>query len=514
METWVFPIIISLCVAALLKSLYDFVFPKLNLPPGPTTVPFVGNLLWLLKSFSELEPILRNLHTKYGPIVTLQIGSRPAIFVSANSLAHQALVQNGAVFANRPRALPTNKILSSNQHNISSAVYGPTWRLLRRNLTSEILHPSRVRSYSQARRWVLEILISRLQARSESGEAVQAVDHFQYNMFCLLVHMCFGDKLEEKQIQEIETIQRILLLGFSPFNILNFWPRVGNVLFRHRWDELFQLRKKQEDILLPYIRARQQLKQEIQSKQHHDGQESDSSSSSKNYVLSYVDTLLDLQLPEESRKLNDGEMVSLCSEFLNGGTDTTSTALQWIMANLVKHPHIQAKLLEEIRGVMGEGKEEIEEEDLQKMPYLKAVILEGHFVLPHSVTQDITFEGYVIPKNASLNFMVSEMNWNPKIWEDPMEFKPERFLNSKGNVDEVFDITGSREIKMMSFGAGRRKCPGHGLAMLNLEYFVANLVRSFEWKAMEGDEVDLSKKQEFTVVMKNPLQVHLSPRWK
>ncbi|RVW21593.1 Cytochrome P450 89A2 [Vitis vinifera] len=235
-------------------------------------------------------------------------------------------------------------------------------------------------------------------------------------------------------------------------------------------------------------------------KQQQDGLESDSSPSSKNYVLSYVDTLLDLQLPEENRKLNDGEMVSLCSEFLNGGTDTTSTALQWIMANLVKHPHIQAKLLEEISGVMGEGKK-------RRHP-------PGHFVLPHSVTQDTTFEGYDIPKNASLNFMVSEMNWNPKIWEDPMEFKPERFLNSKGNGDEVFDITGSREIKMMPFGAGRRICPGHGLAMLHLEYFVANLVWSFEWKAVEGDEVDLSEKQEFTVVMKNPLQVHLSPRWK
>ena len=346
------------------------------------------------------------------------------------------------------------------------------------------------------------------------------MDHFRYAMFCLLVLMCFGDKLEEKQIQEIETIQRRLLLGFPRFNILNFWPRVGKVLFRSRWEELFQLRKNQEDTLLPYIRARQRLKQEIQSKQNQDSQES-GSSSSKNYVLSYVDTLLDLQLPEEKRKLNEGEMISLCSEFLDGGTDTTSTALQWIMANIVKYPHIQRKLFEEINGVVGEGKEKVEEEDLQKMPYLKAVVLEGlrrhppgHFVLPHSVTQDITFEGYVIPKYASLNFTVSEMNWNPKIWEDPMKFKPERFLNSKGNGDEVFDITGSREIKMMPFGAGRRICPGYGLAMLHLEYFLANLVWSFEWKAMDGDEVDLSEKEEFTVVMKNPLQIHLCPRWK
>lgn len=517
-----FTIIVSLCVAAILKSLYGFIFQNGNhlLPPGPRTVPVVGNLLWLLKSFSELEPILRNLHARYGPIVSLQIGSRLAIFVSSNSLTHHALIQNGAIFADRPKAPPASRILSSNHHNISSAFYGPNWRLLRRNLTAEILHPSRVKGYSQARSWVLDILISRLQACSESGEPVPVLDHFQYAMFCLLVLMCFGDKLEEKQIQEILTTQRRLLLGFPRFNILNFWPTVGKVLFRRRWEELLKLRKHQEDTLLPYIRARQQPRQEIQSKQQRDCHESRSPSSSKNFVLSYVDTLLDLQLPEETRKLNEAEMVSLCSEFLNGGTDTTSTALQWIMANLVKHPHIQTRLLDEISEVMGEEKGEVKEYDLQKMKYLKAVILEGlrrhppgHFVLPHSVTQETNLEGYVIPKNASINFMVSEMNWNPNIWESPMEFKPERFLNSI-HGDEAFDITGSREIKMMPFGAGRRICPGHGLAMLHLEYFVANLVWRFEWKAVDGDAIDLSEKQEFTIVMKNPLQVRLSPRLK
>ena len=98
-----------------------------------------------------------------------------------------------------------------------------------------------------------------------------------------------------------------------------------------------------------------------------------------------------------------------------------------------------------------------------------------------------------------------------------MEFKSERFLNRNGNGGQEvidIDIMGSKEIKMLTFGAGRRICLGYGLALLHLEYFVSNLVWSFEWKAMEGDEVDLSEKQEFTVVMKNPLQVQLSPRRK
>ncbi|XWS42828.1 hypothetical protein CRYUN_Cryun16bG0047900 [Craigia yunnanensis] len=106
-----------------------------TLPPGPSTFLIIGNILWLCKSFLQIELILRNLHLKLGPMVTLHIGPRPSIFVFDCSLTHQALVQYDSLFSNRPKALPTRKIMNRNQHNISSACYGPTWRLLRRNLT-------------------------------------------------------------------------------------------------------------------------------------------------------------------------------------------------------------------------------------------------------------------------------------------------------------------------------------------------------------------------------------------
>ncbi|KAF3663818.1 hypothetical protein FXO38_10423 [Capsicum annuum] len=109
------------------------------------------------------------------------------------------------------------------------------------------------------------------------------------------------------------------------------------------------------------------------------------------FVASYVDTLLNLALPEENRNLNHGENVSLCSEFLSVRTDTMSTFLEWVMANLVKKPSIQEKLYQEIASVVGDNQfteEVVKEEDLQKMPNLKAVVLEGprrhppsHFVL-------------------------------------------------------------------------------------------------------------------------------------
>ncbi|CAH9121317.1 unnamed protein product [Cuscuta epithymum] len=514
MELW-FTIVASLCIAFFLKSLHNLIFPSpsnrkiKNLPPGPTSFPILGRLQWLRRSFSEIEPILRRLRSDYGPLITLRIGPNPSIFVSSHDLAHQALVQNGAVFSDRPKALPTTRIVTSNQCNISSSPYGPTWRLLRRNLTSEILHPSRVKAYTGARNWVLGILMERLRNECESGSGVKLIDHFQYAMFCLLVLMCFGDKLEESKIKDIERVQRKLLLGFRRFNILNFFPRIGRIIFPDRWRELIETRQEQERIFVPLIHARAQSK-----------------SREKEEVVAYVDTLLNLELPEEKRNLNDGEIVSLVSEFLSAGTDTTSTALQWIMANLVKNPSIQENLYREISSVMGPppgkvaaGESVVGEEDLTGMQYLKAVVLEGlrrhppgHFVLPHAVSVEAELGGYTIPKNATINFLVGEMGLDPNVWDDPMEFKPERFLKMAGNKDEMFDLTGSREIKMMPFGSGRRMCPGWGLAILHLEYFVANLVWHFEWKEDEAEKVNFEEKQEFTVVMKYPLRALLRPR--
>ncbi|KAK5787092.1 cytochrome P450 89A2-like [Gossypium arboreum] len=506
MEIW-FLILLLLSGSLLFKAFFNFFSSsktvRHTLPPSPSSFPIISNLLWVRKSLLQNEQSLRHLSRALGPMVTLHVGPFPSIFVFDRSLAHQALIQNGSLFSDRPKSLPANMIMDSNQHNISTASYGPTWRLFRRNLTSEILHPSRIKSYSHARKWVLGILFGVLQQKAKSGESVEVLVHFQYAMSCLLVLMCFGDKLSQQQIEEIGAVHRRVLNGFARFNVLNFWPRVTKILLRKRWEQLFQLRKELDDALIPLIRERKKAKDERLSNKGSD-----------DYELAYVDTLLDLELPEEKRKLDEAEMVTLASEFINAGTDTTSTALQWIMANLVKYPYIQDRLFLEIKGVVGDYVEEIEEEDLQKMPYLKAVILEGlrrhppaHFVVPHCVTEDTVLGGYLIPKNGMINFMVADIGWDPKVWEDPMAFKPERFIG-----EEVFDITGSREIKMMPFGVGRRICPGLGLALLHLEYFVANLIWKFEWKAMDGYEISLEEKHEFTIVMKTPLMAHISPR--
>ncbi|XXG43469.1 hypothetical protein AAC387_Pa01g3501 [Persea americana] len=503
MEMWfLIYISLSLCTAVALKLLFTTAIKSRKLPPGPPALPILGNPLWLTKSLLDLEPLLRQLRAGYGPILTLRIGPRTLIFISDRSLAHKALIQKGSVFSDRPPATIAGRILTSNQHNINSAGYGPLWRLLRRNLMSEILHPTRIKIYSQARKWVFQNLTTELVGQADSGDPVLVMQCFQHAMFCLLLFMCFGQRLDERVVKEIQNIHRRLIRSFAGLNVFSFLPRIGRIIFRKRWNGVLQMRRELEDVLTPLIRARRDQNQ--------------SSNDEDSFLFSYVDSLLALELQEEGgRKLTEGEMITLCSEFLHAGTDTTSTSLQWIMANLVKHQDVQQKLVEEMERVMEKEAEEVREEDLNGMLYLKAVIMEGlrrhppgHFVLPHAVSEEVNLEGYVIPKGAVINFTVAEMGWDEKVWEEPMAFRPERFFDG----GEVVDITGSREIKMMPFGAGRRICPGLNLAMLHLEYFVANLVREFEWKPVDGKEIDLSEKSEFTVVMKEPLKAKITRR--
>jgi cytochrome P450 family 89 subfamily A len=330
-------------------------------------------------------------------------------------------------------------------------------------------------------------------------------------MFELLVYMCFGVRLGQDTLDEIEGLQHRALLTLTTFPIFAFFPAVTKRLFRSRWEANVAVRRRQDDLFVPLIHAKA-------TRGNDDG---DTSASPP----SYADTLRALRVPEEGdRPLTDAEMVSLCSEFLNGGTDTTVTLVEWIMAELVNHPDVQAKVHEEvIRSPSSSKLADHGGDDIQvgqAMPYLKAVVLEGlrlhppgHFVLPHGVQTDgADVGGYTVPRGAELNFLVAEIGRDETVWTKAREFRPDRFLD--GGEGCGVDITGSREIKMMPFGAGRRMCPGYSLGVHHAEYFVARMVRDLEWRPpVDGVAVEIAEALDFTVVMKQPLRARIIARY-
>lgn len=336
-------------------------------------------------------------------------------------------------------------------------------------------------------------------------------------MMELSVFMCFGLKIEEDRIKALADLLHRVLLYSSSQNKLNQYPlKLGKFLYPNLWNELTTLRNEVETAIIPLIEARfNERQREIEQRNN----EIESETKSE-HILPYLDTLINLHLPEENRKLEEGEIISLCAEFLNGIVHSVVVVMQWAMANIVKYPEIQEKLYREMDEMIDgtSSKEHITEEDVKKLPYLKAVIMEtlrrhppGHLALPHLVTEEVVLDGkFVVPEKTTVHFAAAEMARNGEVWEEPMEFRAERFLRKEEEEDEVEVLTGKKEIRFMPFGGGRRICPGIGFSMLHLQYFVGNLVWLFKWDAIA--EVDLQEKLEVSIVMKTPLQARISTR--
>jgi len=189
------------------------------------------------------------------------------------------------------------------------------------------------------------------------------------------------------------------------------------------------------------------------------------------------------------------------------GTDTTSTVLEWSMAELVKNPSIMKRAQEEVRRVVNK-KSKIDVNDINKMDYLKCIfkeILRLHPPLPLSIPREtitsVKIGGYDIPAKTKVFANIWAIQRDPKVWERPEEFIPERF------EDNPIDYKG-QDFEFIPFGGGRRGCPGMTFGVASVENVVANLLCWFDWK-LKGEDLDMTEINALTASKKIPL--HLVP---
>lgn len=491
-----FPLLVSAFFFVVFRSRHSKF--KTNLPPGPPGWPLVGNLFQVAQSGKTFLQYVRDLEPKYGPIFTLRMGTRTMVIVTRADLAHEALVEKGQVFASRPMETPTRTIFSSNKFSVNASVYGPVWRSLRKNMVQNMLSTSRMKEFRGTRVAAMDRLVERIGTEAEAeGGAVWVLANARFAIFCILLAMCFGVEMDEKKIDEVDRTMKAVLIVLAP-RIDDFLP-ILSPFFSEQRKRVLEVRKKQVETIVPLIEKRRRALEN-----------SDETAT----TFSYLDTLFDLHVNGKSSAPTNAELVTLVSEFLNGGTDTTATAVEWALARLIENPDMQSKLYSEIKGVVGDKK--VDEKDLDKMPYLSAVVKEvlrkhppTFFALTHAVTEPTKLGGYDIPVDCNVEFFLPAISEDPKIWTDPETFNPERFISG----GEDADITGVTGVKMMPFGAGRRICPGLGMATVHVNLMLARMVQEFEWSVYpENTKVDLKDKFEFTVVMKNPLRAKVKPR--
>lgn len=193
-----------------------------------------------------------------------------------------------------------------------------------------------------------------------------------------------------------------------------------------------------------------------------------------------------------------------------GGTDTTSTMVEWAMTELMQHPNLLRKSQEEIKNVVGSDNK-VEDHHLNKLTYLQAVVKEtlrlhpaAPLLLPRCPTKSCTVGGYTVPKGTKVFLNVWAIQRDPKFWDSPCEFRPERFLGSEEALK--LDYMGNNNFKYLPFGGGRRICAGLPLGERMLMIVLAPFLHSFHWKLPDGHaKLDCEEKLGIVLEKSTPL---------
>lgn len=197
---------------------------------------------------------------------------------------------------------------------------------------------------------------------------------------------------------------------------------------------------------------------------------------------------LDVFLAEGEKGENpifDQESLELtCLDLFKAGAETTSTTLLWCVLYLTRYQEVQEAAREEVERVTGEERPSLK----HQLPYCQAVIQEVQRLscvapqtIPHRVTKEQTLEGYTVPKDSHAIANLTKFMKDPEYWENPNEFRPERFL-------EMFE-GGWRLVKkdqFVPFGFGRRVCMGESLARDNLLIFLTTLLKHIRFENPSG----------------------------
>ncbi|XP_073294346.1 cytochrome P450 736A117-like [Primulina huaijiensis] len=465
-----------------------------RLPPSPPKLPILGNL-------HQLSPLthrsLQSLGRKYGPVFLLHFGSKPVFIVQSADVAKEIMKTNDLLFADKPTARITDKLFY-NSKDILVAPYGEYWRKMKSMCILQLLNAKRVQSFHAIREEETALLIERIKSCSSSCLPVNLSELFLSLANDLICRSAFGRKYTDGNKFPMLLKELLHLLGrvrigeFIPF--LAWIDRVSG--FDAKVDSI----AKEFDDFLEIV---------IQEHMNTGQDKGDAVVEEEKSRENFADILLKIYKDNVTGVYIDRDNIKgIILDILVGGTDTTSTTLEWAMTELLRHPTVLKKLQSEVREIL-KGRQDITDDDMEKMHYLKAVIKETlryHPPIPFiaRVARDsLKIMGFDI----ALGTMVITNAWaigrDPASWTEPERFMPERFLNSS------VDFKG-HDFGFIPFGAGRRGCPGIAFATASVELVLANLMQKFEWDLVDGkkgEELDAIEHPGVTIHRKNPLFV-------
>ncbi|KAK1631966.1 hypothetical protein QYE76_006281 [Lolium multiflorum] len=441
-----------------------------KLPPSPPSIPLLGHL-HLLGRLPHRS--LRDLQARYGTdggLLFLQLGRRRTVVVSTAAAAADLYKNHDLAFASRVPSATVHK-LSLGSNNVSFAPYGDAWRRSKKLAVVHLLSPRRADSFGPVRAAEAAALVAGVRRAAEAGEAVELRELLYGYSNAVVTRAATGTAgATAEEMKQLMVNSTALMSGLQLEDVL---PDAAAKVVR--WAT--GLEKRLDRQVEAWDKFLSEMIAEHLEK-NCGGVAGDED---------FLDVLL--RLREEGNtglELTDDRIKSIVQDMIFAGTETSSVTLEWAMAELIRNPGAMAKLWDEVARVSN-GKPTIEEDDLSRMEYLKAVLKEtlrlhppAPLLVPHESTTAAVVQGYEIPAKTALFINAWAIGRDPTTWGDAAEeFRPERFLGD-GSVTGI-DLRGN-EYQLLPFGAGRRVCPAVNFVLPMLEISLASLDKKTDVK--------------------------------
>lgn len=336
-----------------------------------------------------------------------------------------------------------------------------------------------------------------------SGEGKSAVDMksmFFDTVLNVMMRMIAGKRYYGDKVEEMEQAKRFRDIVYETFRhggastIDDFLPVLRWLGMGGAEKRLAELQKRRDSFM-------QELVEECKEIMRNNG-------GGEGKKETMIEMLLSSQ-EREAEFYTDEIIRSLMLTLLAAGTDTTVGTMEWALSLLLNHPQVLKKAQREIENHVGQDRL-IEESDISNLPYLHCIINEtlrmypaGPLLVPHESSDNCTIGGYHVPAKTMLLVNLWAIQNDPKNWEDPGKFDPERFEGAEGSRDGF---------KLMPFGSGRRGCPGEGLAWRMLGLVLGSVIQCFEWRRIGENQVDMIEGPGLTMPKAQPLVAYCKAR--
>ncbi|XP_057857047.2 cytochrome P450 71AU50-like [Cryptomeria japonica] len=215
------------------------------------------------------------------------------------------------------------------------------------------------------------------------------------------------------------------------------------------------------------------------------------------------------QLPNFCLDLTNKTSSILSQDMLIARVETSTTTLEWAMTELLRNPQAMSRAQEEIELKIGRD-HIVRESDLVSLDYLRCLVKEtlrlhapAPLLMAHESTQGCNVGGYYIPPKTRFFVNVWAIGRDERVWEDPLEFKPKRFIGSS------IDVNG-HHFELFSFGTRRRGCPRIYMGFSSVYLVVAQLIHFFHWN-VEGN---LDREETFGLTLPKKFPISAFPSWK